>query len=128
MSKKKHQAVIPSRIIYTMIRVGDLDRLIPFYHEVLGMCEVRRETFTKGRFTLVFLGYSDDASNSRVELTYNWDEDSYEHGNGYGHITLEADVFDGKHELLFRFCQYLVAVINPINRINDYIFKFSSGL
>lgn len=90
MSNKKNLAAIPSRILYTMIRVGDLERSISFYHEVLGMCEMRRETFTKGRFTLVFLGYNSEVSNSMIELTYNWDEDNYEHGNGYGHIALEV--------------------------------------
>jgi len=71
-----------------MIRVGDLDRSITFYRDVLGMREVKRETFTEGRFTLVFMGYGDDASSPTIELTYNWDQDIYSHGSGYGHMAL----------------------------------------
>ena len=80
----------PSRILYTMIRVGNLDRSVNFYQNALGMKELRRENFTEGRFTLVFIGYGDDSSNAAIELTYNWDKDSYELGSGYGHIALEV--------------------------------------
>ena len=94
MSTIKHQPDIPSRILYTMLRVSNLERSIAFYRDALGMTELRRETFTQGRFTLVFIGYGDDASNAVIELTYNWDEDSYELGTGYGHIALEvADIY-----------------------------------
>ncbi len=81
---------MPSRILYTMIRVSDLDRSIAFYRDALGMAEQRRETFPEGRFTLVFMGYGDDAQNSTIELTWNWDEDDYTHGTGYGHVALEV--------------------------------------
>jgi len=77
-----------------MLRVSNLERSIAFYRDALGMSELRRETFTQGRFTLAFIGYGDDASNAVIELTYNWDEDSYELGTGYGHIALEvADIY-----------------------------------
>lgn len=77
-----------------MVRVSNLDRSIAFYRDALGMHELRRETFTEDRFTLVFVGYGDEASNAVIELTYNWDEDSYEHGTGYGHVALEvADMY-----------------------------------
>ena len=88
-------ATTPSRILYTMIRVGDLDKSIAFYSNALGMHELRRETFTEGRFTLVFLGYGDAASNALIELTYNWDEDSYDMGTGYGHVALAVtDIYE----------------------------------
>ena len=86
-------SVIPARILYTMIRVGDIDRSVAFYKNALGMKELRRENFTEGRFTLVFMGYGDEASNAVIELTHNWDKDEYEQGTGYGHMALEvADI------------------------------------
>jgi lactoylglutathione lyase len=74
-----------------MIRVADLNHSIEFYANALGMRELRRETFTEGRFTLVFIGYGDEASNTVIELTHNWDSNSYQHGTGYGHLALEVD-------------------------------------
>lgn len=84
------QTSVPACILYTMVRVGNLDRSIAFYQDALGMREMRRETFPEGRFTLVFMGYGDSQSTPTVELTWNWDETSYQHGNGYGHIALEV--------------------------------------
>jgi lactoylglutathione lyase len=89
MHQHKNSSAIASRILYTMIRVGDLERSIAFYSKALGMHELKRETFTEGRFTLVFMGYED--SKTSIELTYNWDEDKYQHGTGYGHIALEVE-------------------------------------
>jgi len=88
---KTSQPLLNTRILHTMIRVGDLDRSIQFYADAVGMRELRRETFPQGRFTLVFIGYGDEASNTVIELTHNWDEGSYEHGTGYGHIALAVD-------------------------------------
>ena len=82
---------VPSRILYTMFRVTNLENSIAFYQEALGMKELRRETFTEGRFTLVFMGYGDASSNAMIELTYNWDQDCYQHGTRYGHVALEVD-------------------------------------
>lgn len=82
------QPNLPKSILYTMVRVGDLDRSIAFYQDALGMREIRRETFPEGRFTLVFMGYGNSPSAPTVELTWNWDETSYQHGTGYGHIAL----------------------------------------
>jgi lactoylglutathione lyase len=84
------QTNFPTRILYTMVRVGDLERSIAFYTDALGMREMRRETFPEGRFTLVFMGYGDSPSSPTVELTWNWDETGYQHGTGYGHIALEV--------------------------------------
>ena len=81
----------PNRILYTMLRVADLDRSIDFYSKALGLKEVRRETFPDGEFTLVFLGYGDSEDEALIELTYNWGSGSYNLGNGYGHIAFEVD-------------------------------------
>ena len=79
------------RLLHTMLRVGDLDKSIAFYTEVLGMSLLRRKDYPEGKFTLAFVGYGDEASNSVIELTHNWDTRSYELGNGYGHIALEVE-------------------------------------
>lgn len=76
------------RILHTMIRVGDLDKSIAFYTEILGMQLLRRTDYPEGRFTLAFVGYGDEASEAVLELTHNWDTSSYELGNGYGHVAL----------------------------------------
>ncbi|QLG88950.1 lactoylglutathione lyase [Chitinibacter bivalviorum] len=78
------------RILHTMLRVGDLDRSIAFYTEVLGMQLLRRKDYAEGRFTLAFLGYGDEAHHTVLELTHNWDTSSYDLGNAYGHIALET--------------------------------------
>ena len=67
-----------ARILHTMLRVVDLDRSLTFYVDALGMRELRRKDYPEGRFTLVFIGYDNEASNTVVELTYNWDKGSYE--------------------------------------------------
>lgn len=79
------------RILHTMFRVGDLERSLAFYTEVLGMRLLRRQDFPDGRFTLAFVGYGDEAENAVLELTHNWDTPSYELGNGFGHLALEVD-------------------------------------
>lgn len=88
MNNENKKDTIPFRILYTMIRVADLERSVTFYESALGMNELRRESFTEGRFTLVFIGYGEEASNAVIELTYNWDKVSYKHGTGYGHVAL----------------------------------------
>jgi lactoylglutathione lyase len=79
------------RLLHTMIRVGDLDRSIAFYTDVLGMRLLRRKDYPDGKFTLAFVGYGDEAANSVIELTYNWGVDRYDIGTGFGHIALEVD-------------------------------------
>ena len=76
------------RILHTMLRVGDLDKSIAFYTEVLGMKELRRKDYPKGEFTLAFLGYGDEANNTVLELTYNWGVENYELGTAFGHIAI----------------------------------------
>lgn len=79
------------RILHTMIRVGDLDRSIGFYTDVLGMRLLRKQDYPDGDFTLAFLGYGDESENTVIELTYNWGTESYDIGNAFGHIAIEVD-------------------------------------
>ncbi|EME70820.1 lactoylglutathione lyase [Paramagnetospirillum caucaseum] len=76
------------RFLHTMIRVGNLDRSIAFYTSLLGMKLLRRTDYPEGRFTLAFVGYGDEASGTVIELTHNWDTESYELGGGFGHLAL----------------------------------------
>ena len=78
------------RILHTMLRVGDLDRSLAFYTEILGMRLLRRHDYPEGKFTLAFVGFQDEAEGAVIELTHNWGVESYELGNGYGHIALEV--------------------------------------
>ena len=79
------------RILHTMLRVGDLERSIDFYTQVLGMKLLRRNEYPDGEFTLAFVGYGDESDEAVIELTYNWGVDSYDIGSGYGHIALEVE-------------------------------------
>ena len=74
-----------------MIRVGDLERSLRFYCEVLGMQLLRRTDYPSGRFTLAFVGYGPEDASTVVELTHNWDTDHYELGTGFGHLALGVD-------------------------------------
>ena len=79
------------RVLHTMIRIGDLDRSIKFYTDVLGMKLLRRKDYPDGKFTLAFVGYGPETEHAVVELTYNWGTGKYDLGNGFGHIALEVD-------------------------------------
>jgi len=79
------------RILHTMIRVGDLDRSISFYTEVLGMRLLRLQEYPEGKFTLAFVGYEDEATSAVIELTHNWGVEHYEMGSGFGHIAIAVD-------------------------------------
>ena len=74
-----------------MLRVGDLERSIAFYTEILGMRLLRRKDYPGGRFTLAFVGYGEESDSTVLELTHNWDTSSYDIGSGYGHIALGVD-------------------------------------
>ncbi len=76
--------------LHTMLRVRDLDRSVAFYTGLLGMKELRRNEVPGGRYTLVFVGYDDNAhGQAEIELTHNWDQESaYEVGNGFGHLAV----------------------------------------
>lgn len=79
------------RLLHTMIRVGDLQKSIDFYTNVLGMRLLRQKDYPEGRFTLAFVGYGDESENTAIELTHNWDTEQYELGEGFGHLAIEVD-------------------------------------
>lgn len=79
------------RMLHTMLRVGNLERSIAFYTEVMGMQLLRKRDYPEGRFTLAFVGYGDEDTHAVLELTHNWDTDSYDLGTGYGHIAIAVD-------------------------------------
>jgi len=82
------------RLLHTMLRVGNLDRSIAFYRDVLGMSLLRRNDFPERRFTLAFMGYGAESDHTVLELTHNWDTERYDLGNAYGHIAIGvADVY-----------------------------------
>jgi lactoylglutathione lyase len=74
-----------------MLRVGNLQRSITFYTELLGMQLLRQKEYPDGEFTLAFLGYGDESANTVIELTHNWGVESYDIGTAFGHIALEVD-------------------------------------
>ena len=79
------------RILHTMLRVGDLEKSISFYTNVLGMKKLRQQEYPDGEFTLAFLGYGDESENTVLELTHNWGVDKYEQGTAFGHIAIGVD-------------------------------------
>lgn len=79
------------RLLHTMLRVGDLERSLKFYCDVLGMQLLRKKDYPGGEFTLAFVGYGDEADHTVLELTYNWGVESYDLGTAYGHIALGVD-------------------------------------
>ena len=91
------------RLLHTMLRVTDLDKSISFYTEVMGMSLLRQKDYPEGKFTLAFLGYGPESEHTALELTHNWDTDSYDLGTGYGHIAIEVeDVYKACEELKAR--------------------------
>jgi len=79
------------RILHTMLRVTQLQRSIDFYTNILGMRLLRQKDYPEGKFTLAFVGYNDEEEHTVLELTHNWDTDSYEIGTAFGHIAIEVD-------------------------------------
>lgn len=78
------------RILHTMLRVGDLERSLGFYRDVLGMQLLSRQDYPEGKFTLCFLGYGKNPEHAELELTHNWGVEKYELGTAYGHIAVEV--------------------------------------
>ena len=79
------------RLLHTMLRVGNLEKSLAFYTDVMGMRLLRKKDYPEGRFTLAFVGYQPEDEGAVIELTHNWDNDHYEMGTGYGHIALEVE-------------------------------------
>jgi lactoylglutathione lyase len=91
------------RLLHTMIRVGDLERSIRFYTEVMGMALLRRQDYPDGEFTLAFVGYGPEANQTVLELTFNWGTDRYDLGNGFGHLAVEMeDVYQAVEQIRAR--------------------------
>ncbi|MET0430716.1 MAG: lactoylglutathione lyase, partial [Microvirga sp.] len=101
--------------LHTMVRVADLDRALAFYVDTFGLQEVRRVENEKGRFTLVFLAAPGDAERAKetrsplVELTYNWDSETYTGGRNFGHLAYQVDD-------IYAFCSRLQEKGVTINR------------
>ena len=79
------------RMLHTMLRVGNLQRSIDFYTNVLGMKLLRTSDYPDGEFTLAFVGYGNEYDNTVLELTYNYGKESYEMGGAFGHLAIEVD-------------------------------------
>lgn len=79
------------RVLHTMLRVGDLERSLKFYTDVLGMKLLRKKDYPDGQFTLAFVGYAAESEQAVIELTYNWGRAQYNLGDGFGHVALEVD-------------------------------------
>ena len=88
---KLTKAITPNRIMFSMLRVSDMEKSIAFYTGLLGMREIERETFKDAKFTAVYLGYGDKESHTVLELTHNWENSGYEHGTYFGNISLAVE-------------------------------------
>jgi len=103
------------RYLHTMIRASDLDATLDFFCAKLGLVEVRRYDSEQGRFTLVFLAAPDDvdhastAQSPLLEITYNWDTESYDGGRNFGHLAYRVDN-------IYAVCQRLMEAGVTINR------------
>ncbi len=96
------------KYLHTMVRVTDLDESLDFYCNKLGLVELRRYDNAPGRFTLVFLAAPGNES-AQIELTYNWDSETYDEGRNFGHLAYEVDD-------IYATCQRLVEAGVTINR------------
>ncbi len=76
------------RLIHTMLRVGNLQRSIDFYTQVLGMTLLRTSDNPEYKYTVAFVGYGSNPDHAELELTFNWGVDHYDMGTAYGHIAL----------------------------------------
>ncbi|NBN78099.1 lactoylglutathione lyase [Microvirga tunisiensis] len=103
------------RYLHTMVRVTNVDESLDFYCNKMGMTEVRRMEHQAGRFTLIFLAAREDVESGRahaaplLELTYNWDPETYTGGRNFGHLAYEVDD-------IYAFCADLMAKGVTINR------------
>ncbi|RUO34336.1 lactoylglutathione lyase [Aliidiomarina shirensis] len=96
------------KYLHTMVRVSDLDASLRFYCEGLGLHEVRRKEVPKGRFTLIFLA-APDSPEAELELTYNWDPETYSGGRNFGHLAFRVDD-------IYQLCAHLQDMGIVINR------------
>ncbi|KAK5583361.1 hypothetical protein RB653_004953 [Dictyostelium firmibasis] len=83
------------RILHTMLRVGNLEKSLQFYTDILGMKLLRKSENVEYKYTLAFVGYTDEDENAVIELTYNWGVEKYELGTAFGHIAIGVrDVYE----------------------------------
>ena len=88
------------RLLHTMLRVGDLERSTRFYCDIMGMKLLRQKDYPEGKFTNTFLGYGDESNTTALELTHNWDTESYDLGEGFGHLAIEVnDVYKATEKI-----------------------------
>ena len=103
------------RYLHTMVRVSNLEAALDFYCNGLGLVEMSRTDYEKGRFTLVFLAAPNDVARAReekapmLELTYNWDPEDYDGGRNFGHLAYRVDN-------IYAVCQRLMDAGVTINR------------
>lgn len=83
--------IYPTRLLHTMLRVGNLDKSIAFYTQLLGMKLLHSQEYPEGEYTLAFVGYQDEADSTVLELTYNWGKQHYDIGTAFGHLALVTD-------------------------------------
>lgn len=88
------------RMLHTMLRVGDLERSIKFYTELMGMQLLRQADNEEYKYTLAFVGYGDEKDHTVLELTYNWGKSEYDMGDAYGHIAIGVEDIYGLCEEL----------------------------
>lgn len=97
------------RLLHTMLRVGDLQKSIDFYTNILEMSLLRQSENSEYKYTLAFLGYGDESDATVLELTYNWETSEYDQGNAYGHIAIET-------EDIYSTCEKIKAMGGEITR------------
>jgi lactoylglutathione lyase len=106
---------VPLRYLHTMVRITNIEKSLEFYCKKLGLEEVRRSESEAGRYTLVFLAAPADKTRAAaeraplLELTYNWDPETYGEGRNFGHLAFEVDD-------IYATCQRLMASDVTINR------------
>ena len=96
------------RYLHTMVRITDIEQSLRFYRDLLGLREIRRTEHEKGRFTLIFLA-PPGQEDAQVELTHNWDPETYTGGRNFGHLAYEVDD-------IYAFCEKLMKAGIIINR------------
>jgi lactoylglutathione lyase len=96
------------KYLHTMVRVSDIEASKRFYCDGLGLREIRRTDNEKGRYTLIFLAAPGD-EEAQVELTYNWDPETYAGGRNFGHLAYRVDD-------IYALCQHLMDTGVTINR------------
>lgn len=103
------------RLLHTMIRVGDLEKSVKFYTEILNMKLLRQKDYPGGRFTLAFVGYGDEKDHSVIELTHNWDTADYDLGDGFGHLAIEVEDVYKATELIKQQGGKIIREAGPMN-------------